>query len=870
MLPHRRTLLAFLALSCLISLTALAQQTASDNIPNMSFDTVQIVFGPEGQPTVPTPQTEDNEMLTKFLEEKRNWDDRFATTEQFLPYAELAITSSGVLPAPIYVLWKIVIGQQLDQFTRENEQLEREVVGRLVAESGFDNDRLALAEQLSEETGIKTLLDHEFRKQAGLSQRNWDSMTRDEKDDALITILGKTLGKTSSELATMKRQITNINKSLNDLFTPFAQVNHKKKQLQGSAKDLKESAGSIKTFFENEMRNQAALKIASLYYSGQIEFAEMQQRLKNIGFTPDEIAHLKYKMDLQWAETALQDTVYAGAIAAKLFPTSAFGQSAGKIATAAYYFLGAVKAMDHKNYLEAVFNLVSLASEFGQQANTEDAAVAVELAQLAEEVRQLRREIWEMYGDLVNRIDALYELNTAILKAVNLLLRQDLQSCAIFVSSRAQFNFDWTNGRFPNFQSLEEHFNNHATDYQACRQHLNRWIQPTPLSVQFFGQPTVNDLNITNSLQAAVMSFNTKTRAYRLLTDNDSQLRIGQLLFPSADYYSLRDKVKRSALPEIADKFRHIPVHSTLAPTDAEYRFFYQHFFDFISAAGLLRYIDYELQLVVYSDMVVDGVPPHLRNEGDLSKSLYSKTNGRAQGIETIKHALDLVDLAIAQQAWLGGDALLPTLAEQAFQHMFSWDLSFYFQTNREPDANEVDDENNHRALVHIAVGQNPLLLQNVVRYQIYDEMNSKKYNSFAYAFASYHKEDPVYMNDLIGDKLVDVLAGDKVVARWMENPTAPQTGEKLVSGWYLTYSSVTRFDAHNMMFESVLVPLPSIPSVRQRSFAISSDMQQLLDARERLKSILLGYEFVEFAKTQDKGTDSVRRFASYVAPRKR
>ena len=105
-------------------------------------------------------------------------------------------------------------------------------------------------------------------------------------------------------------------------------------------------------------------------------------------------------------------------------------------------------------------------------------------------------------------------------------------------------------------------------------------------------------------------------------------------------------------------------------------------------------------------------------------------------------------------------------------------------------------------------------------------------------------------MNDLIGEMLT---------AKWEDDPTDPNTAEKLVPGWYLTFSY---FDAETgTQLSDPFISLPSVQDARTLSFAVSSDMRQLLEARERLKALLLGYQFVDYARNGKNGSESLGRW---------
>ena len=64
----------------------------------MTFSTAEIVYGPEGLSKVAPINAEDNQVLSDFLSTRKEWDDRFTTAAKPMPFVDLAITHSGVVP----------------------------------------------------------------------------------------------------------------------------------------------------------------------------------------------------------------------------------------------------------------------------------------------------------------------------------------------------------------------------------------------------------------------------------------------------------------------------------------------------------------------------------------------------------------------------------------------------------------------------------------------------------------------------------------------------------------------------------------------------------------------------------------------------
>lgn len=840
----RKTIAILVMLDLLHPYSSSAQNAAPGGSRGIGFTSVQIVMGSGGLPGSGFPENRDNQLLNEFLNQRKDWDDRFASTKQVLPFVDLAISSSEIIPAPIYEFGKIVIGQQLDALYAENKQLEGQYVKKVLSERNYDYRMLALNEKASKDTGNPQFLDDEFLKQTGLSSKTWDALTREEKDDALLTILEK-----------HGAAIGDVESSIDDLTRSFTKLDIQRKGLQKQLNTLQHSTDAIVQFLKDQQSNDLVLRTTTAYFAGQINGVEFQNRLSALHVPQKDIDNLKSKENVKALERTLQNVVYVGAITNKMFPDSDFARVTGQIASAASVALGLVMKAAEGDYLGAIVGVLGLAGG-GEDPN---AAIFAQLNKLMEEVRQIRKEMWEYHADLVNRIDALHELDAATLEAVNIILQSGSKNCSAFFDSRPRDAIDPVTGNFRTFSALKDHFisSDNSEAYTACRKEINLNLWANENGVRFFGEPPVENAYQKNKAQAAVSSFYQQMKAYTLLTEYyepDLNLRVGQLLFPSLDYRSLQKKLQISKIADSMASFKSIPPHSGQNTVGRDERFFYRYFFRFISAPVLLKYVDFEIRLAPYSDFVISGDRSRLLTQSEAKRSLLLLRPKESSEVEKLKRALDLVELALAQQTWLAGDAMLPTLDEYFFQDVGSgYDPNLLTDDKATPKqiANDID----RRALIHLAVGQhNPLLLQNVVRYEIYRNMDAKQYDSFAYAYASSQREDSQYMKTVVGNKLLPV---------WESDPSIPETGEKLPPGWYTT---VPYFDASTASVKSIpFIPLPSTEDVEGRSFAVSSDLQRLFEAREQLKSILLGYEFVRFAGDRKDGLQAIQRLASYT-----
>ena len=139
----------------------------------------------------------------------------------------------------------------------------------------------------------------------------------------------------------------------------------------------------------------------------------------------------------------------------------------------------------------------------------------------------------------------------------------------------------------------------------------------------------------------------------------------------------------QSSSANVAERFRAIPTHSALDANNPEQKFFYRHFPDTISPLALLECVDFELRLAPYSDLIDENPSPHLKPKADIKRLLEPRSREVSEGVERIKRAMDLVDLAIAQQAWLGGDALLPDFPKKSPNRLLR--ATTLICTSREP-----------------------------------------------------------------------------------------------------------------------------------------------------------------------------------------
>ncbi len=287
-----------------------------------------------------------------------------------------------------------------------------------------------------------------------------------------------------------------------------------------------------------------------------------------------------------------------------------------------------------------------------------------------------------------------------------------------------------------------------------------------------------------------------------------------------------------------------MPLHDT---SSEEIDFVYANFFNTLGARPLLKYVDIELAINRYSDVVDESrSPPVFRSKSAMARISPQDVEGKRR----LLRALDLIDLAVAQQAWLGGDVLLPELADLVSKpfDQAATNMDFH-KTQQEPDTTQKNSAN-RAALAHLAVANSSLLLQNVTRYRLYSRMREAKYNSFTYAWAQAMKNDPYYLNE---------IAGPGYDIKWESEPRNPVTKRKMVAGWYVTYKYQDAIKGGGEQVE--LVPFPDPQDVRYESFSLSDELVLLLNERERIKGQLLNYDIVERA-TDEKKTDSLKRIA--------
>jgi hypothetical protein len=181
-------------------------------------------------------------------------------------------------------------------------------------------------------------------------------------------------------------------------------------------------------------------------------------------------------------------------------------------------------------------------------------------------------------------------------------------------------------------------------------------------------------------------------------------------------------------------------------------------------------------------------------------------------GLDALKVALRLVDAAVAQQALLMGDTIVPLLWE-------FWNGTLTQETFpklvREGAPLLLGDTTAKQAAISL-LKQNPLLARNFALYHVLKRGVGTNLLGYYVAFSS---KELGLMERLVGTEKIPV-----------EYINTPEDGYQ--PGWFLR-------------IQNVLIPLPTADEVKERQFLCGDELTELFFLRDRLRTEILGYSIL-------------------------
>ena len=142
---------------------------------------------------------------------------------------------------------------------------------------------------------------------------------------------------------------------------------------------------------------------------------------------------------------------------------------------------------------------------------------------------------------------------------------------------------------------------------------------------------------------------------------DNRQATIAAFLYPAGNFQTLTSKVESLESADIRDTLeKSCPVSSSaFQEGDPRNRFFFDYFPSFVSPESLVKYVQAEVDINRYIELVNPGDRTTLLSQHEL----LSVQPPSAEAIMRLRSARDWLDLAITQQTCISGDLLLNYLA---------------------------------------------------------------------------------------------------------------------------------------------------------------------------------------------------------------
>lgn len=546
----------------------------------------------------------------------------------------------------------------------------------------------------------------------------------------------------------------------------------------------------------------------------------------------------------------------------------------------------AINAALSGNYLGAVNAVLGIFGGGGMDVKSAQyAAIIAKLDEIVEtqrkiiaiqqtilkELGQIEALIIQNQQELRGTLASIYALQANTLDAVIQIKKTSLNLCIKFLNDRYEnATFVSDEERFKDYTSMQDYFANNWSLYDRCRHALDESIATIsgPHGI-FFGYPVLEkeaaktpDASLVQVLEPvhnAVAPFFAYLTRYVPDPDPDKKTVEGAFFAPTVDFGTLMQKedilllggsppetsvaTKESLAPprphlsKEAAKFQVLRPISTLKYPESNpaVGMFYANFTkELLSPDAIVEYANVELDLNSYRELLSPSGMTLLD-----TKDLYGGRGQNNASAIALKAAFDWLSLAIAQQNFLGGDVLLHFLSTDGFSE-YKPPVVSLSQLLDEPKSKDVLHDQ-QLALAHYLLGHNPVLLQNAIRYRIFKKMQAhnddKTLTAFGYAWAYSHSETPLYLQALLRDALPVEYIEKKAEGR----SNVPATG------WYTKYV-FTDYTEGAREERTLMVPLPTIEDVMQKTFVISTPLRRLLECRNRINTVLAANQLLEQA----------------------
>lgn len=410
-------------------------------------------------------------------------------------------------------------------------------------------------------------------------------------------------------------------------------------------------------------------------------------------------------------------------------------------------------------------------------------------------IYKLAEQSREQYIALNDKLDEMHKdirLSKDLILAV---LEQDITSCESFLNTRKEeFNFDVNNKCFNSYNDLKNHFERCDTLYNICEDGI-----ANKLTSEIGFNPIFLLKNRDN-----VASYITKIYdpTYKLLTMHNNLINknpeetITSLFIPSKNINNIDEKLKIN-LESPVKKVR-ILKEIGLQKVIHEPLF----------AGSVLRHVENFIEIQKYYELIqIEDGNKKLVSLNDLFD--INKPLNNPLGLIRLKNTvLPLVDVAIAQEAMLSGDILLPIIKN-----------AFRDKIDKNNDGPFTDSLN--------ALRHNPLLARNFLVYYIKSQIIQKSYNEINYHFA--------LCSLTTDEELKKIVTLPAPLIFHHANSEVLESGRiKIPKDWSLKID------------DNTYISLPSAVEVSDGNIVYSDEMHKLISLKAKILDEIANYTFHE------------------------
>jgi hypothetical protein len=791
------------------------------------------------------------------------------------PYAEKIAAMGG----PLVVFSYKAAETYLERFTKtlrdEQENTFKQMTSQYFAGRQLNLDKLRRAKDRGDDAFLA-----EFKAQANLPpEQDFPNVNPLVRDHALLKLGEFTLEYTYLTGKQIEIEQRRNNEKLNQLMQRSLHIEACQKDMAAKIDKLIENTDKNAAEMERISRQVKDLGLIEKVVMGhlspeeQIYLVEHSQTLQiSDQEKKDLISNLKDRQRIiddarKWNDFGNHGQDFIG-IVDKLGADKNIVDGVQKTFTAGNAAYNAVLAAMTGNYLGAANAVLGMFSGGGADAETAhynaimgkldeiietQKKIIENQARILDKLRNIENLIIQSHMALSSDLKNVFALQQKILDATVQYAKANMKLCSLFVKAvNSTVGSPSDNAATYSYKQLQETFrvNEVHHNFISCRQFLNKTIGDISADRNPYigyaalesrkGQENPQITAVRAPFEASVRPIFRFLEYYVPDSDEHQNTVKGSFFFLSTDYGTLKAKSdtalapENASIPQSSSAKPKVPIKTlslrTLRPLSSaaskDAKFYYDSLREdnFLSPRDLVEYANWELEINPYRELIAPS-----GNRLLTSEELYTKKPDHFAE-DRLKALFDWLSLAIAQQNLLAGDLLLPFLSSAGFGKInppqISLDALFL------PPAQNDKKEEKEAALAQYVLGRNHLLLQNALRYRIYNLMDEKKISLAGYAFA-WHSHNETSMK---------VLFGDSIKIAWKQQKV-DDAADKLSTGWYVPYEFTDYAPDGTPTKTSMFVPLPEPSVVFTREFIPSPELAALVQCRDKVNAQLSQYE---------------------------